>query len=148
MPPRGCSAWQSHYRTYFNTLPALSLFLSVSSEARFISAHPIADTYNPDDDKIYFFFREVSWEGNDKSIVSRVARVCKVRYYRRGGGVESGRYSEAWREDIDGWADGRTEWIEGSKPRLVAYTIHDLRHCFGNKRNGASMEDYDKVCAT
>uniref|UniRef100_A0A3Q3GEF4 Sema domain, immunoglobulin domain (Ig), short basic domain, secreted, (semaphorin) 3D n=1 Tax=Labrus bergylta TaxID=56723 RepID=A0A3Q3GEF4_9LABR len=37
----------------------------------------IADTYNPDDDKIYFFFREVSWEGNDKSIVSRVARVCK-----------------------------------------------------------------------
>lgn len=47
------------------------------NEAKFISAHPIADTYNPDDDKIYFFFREVSWEGNDKSIVSRVARVCK-----------------------------------------------------------------------
>uniref|UniRef100_A0A3Q2Q7K2 Sema domain, immunoglobulin domain (Ig), short basic domain, secreted, (semaphorin) 3D n=1 Tax=Fundulus heteroclitus TaxID=8078 RepID=A0A3Q2Q7K2_FUNHE len=47
------------------------------NEARFISAHPIADTYNPDDDKIYFFFREVSWEGNDKSILSRVARVCK-----------------------------------------------------------------------
>lgn len=55
----------------------------MSSDARFISAHPIADTYNPDDDKIYFFFREVSWEGNDKSIVSRVARVCKVRYYTR-----------------------------------------------------------------
>uniref|UniRef100_A0A3Q3G7H2 Sema domain, immunoglobulin domain (Ig), short basic domain, secreted, (semaphorin) 3D n=1 Tax=Labrus bergylta TaxID=56723 RepID=A0A3Q3G7H2_9LABR len=47
------------------------------NKARFIAAHPIADTYNPDDDKIYFFFREVSWEGNDKSIVSRVARVCK-----------------------------------------------------------------------
>uniref|UniRef100_A0A8C5EBX4 Sema domain-containing protein n=1 Tax=Gouania willdenowi TaxID=441366 RepID=A0A8C5EBX4_GOUWI len=47
------------------------------NEARFISAHPIADTYNPDDDKMYFFFREVSWEGNDKSILSRVARVCK-----------------------------------------------------------------------
>ncbi|KAM8862029.1 semaphorin-3D isoform 1-T2 [Synchiropus picturatus] len=47
------------------------------NEAKFISAHPIADTYNPDDDKIYFFFREVSWEGNDKSILSRVARVCK-----------------------------------------------------------------------
>lgn len=55
----------------------------MSSEARFIAAHPIADTYNPDDDKVYFFFREVSWEGNDKSILSRVARVCKVRYYRR-----------------------------------------------------------------
>lgn len=48
-------------------------------EARFIAAHPISDTFNPDDDKIYFFFREVSWEGNDKSIMSRVARVCKVR---------------------------------------------------------------------
>uniref|UniRef100_A0A3Q3GC77 Sema domain, immunoglobulin domain (Ig), short basic domain, secreted, (semaphorin) 3D n=1 Tax=Labrus bergylta TaxID=56723 RepID=A0A3Q3GC77_9LABR len=48
-----------------------------TNPARFIAAHPIADTYNPDDDKIYFFFREVSWEGNDKSIVSRVARVCK-----------------------------------------------------------------------
>uniref|UniRef100_A0AAX7UGZ2 Sema domain, immunoglobulin domain (Ig), short basic domain, secreted, (semaphorin) 3D n=1 Tax=Astatotilapia calliptera TaxID=8154 RepID=A0AAX7UGZ2_ASTCA len=47
------------------------------NEARFIAAHPIADTYNPDDDKVYFFFREVSWEGNDKSILSRVARVCK-----------------------------------------------------------------------
>lgn len=74
------------------TLSLLSLFLSVSSEARFISAHPIADTYNPDDDKIYFFFREVSWEGNDKSILSRVARVCKVRYYtrevRKVGGIE------------------------------------------------------------
>ncbi|MED6266927.1 Semaphorin-3D, partial [Characodon lateralis] len=53
------------------------------NEARFISAHPIADTYNPDDDKIYFFFREVSQEGNDKSILSRVARVCKVRYYSK-----------------------------------------------------------------
>nr|XP_015820115.2 semaphorin-3D isoform X1 [Nothobranchius furzeri] len=47
------------------------------NEAKFISAHPIADTYNPDDDKIYLFFHEASWEGNDKSILSRVARVCK-----------------------------------------------------------------------
>lgn len=54
-------------------------FSSSFTEAKFIAAHPIADTYNPDDDKIYFFFREVSWEGNDKSMLSRVARVCKVR---------------------------------------------------------------------
>uniref|UniRef100_A0A3B4BHI8 Sema domain, immunoglobulin domain (Ig), short basic domain, secreted, (semaphorin) 3D n=1 Tax=Periophthalmus magnuspinnatus TaxID=409849 RepID=A0A3B4BHI8_9GOBI len=47
------------------------------NEAKFISAHSISDTYNPDDDKIYFFFREASREGSDKSIVSRVARVCK-----------------------------------------------------------------------
>lgn len=65
----------------------------MSSEARFIAAHPIADTYNPDDDKVYFFFREVSWEGNDKNILSRVARVCKVRYYRR----EVWKVGDIWR---------------------------------------------------
>ncbi|TSK38443.1 Semaphorin-3D [Bagarius yarrelli] len=49
------------------------------NEAKFIAAHPIADTYNPDDDKIYFFFREASREGStmDKGVLSRVARVCK-----------------------------------------------------------------------
>ncbi|CDQ72216.1 unnamed protein product [Oncorhynchus mykiss] len=45
----------------------------------FISAHPVSDTYNPDDDKIYFFFRESSRDRSDKSVLSRVARVCKVR---------------------------------------------------------------------
>lgn len=57
------------------------LLSPVFTEAKFIAAHPIADTYNPDDDKIYFFFREASREGNtmDKGVLSRVARVCKVR---------------------------------------------------------------------
>uniref|UniRef100_A0A3Q3G6Z4 Sema domain, immunoglobulin domain (Ig), short basic domain, secreted, (semaphorin) 3D n=1 Tax=Labrus bergylta TaxID=56723 RepID=A0A3Q3G6Z4_9LABR len=59
------------------TLWWLAPLVRVELMLMFIAAHPIADTYNPDDDKIYFFFREVSWEGNDKSIVSRVARVCK-----------------------------------------------------------------------
>ncbi|XP_041110549.1 semaphorin-3D [Polyodon spathula] len=49
------------------------------NEGKFIAAHQIPDTYNPDDDKIYFFFRETSREGSvfDKTIFSRVARVCK-----------------------------------------------------------------------
>ncbi|KAJ8381899.1 hypothetical protein SKAU_G00026770 [Synaphobranchus kaupii] len=49
------------------------------NEAKFIATHPIADTYNPDDDKIYFFFREASRDGGsgDKSVLSRVARVCR-----------------------------------------------------------------------
>uniref|UniRef100_A0A2K6U9D8 Semaphorin 3D n=1 Tax=Saimiri boliviensis boliviensis TaxID=39432 RepID=A0A2K6U9D8_SAIBB len=47
--------------------------------AKFIGTFPIPDTYNPDDDKIYFFFRESSQEGStsDKTILSRVGRVCK-----------------------------------------------------------------------
>uniref|UniRef100_A0A8C2JIV9 Sema domain, immunoglobulin domain (Ig), short basic domain, secreted, (semaphorin) 3D n=1 Tax=Cyprinus carpio TaxID=7962 RepID=A0A8C2JIV9_CYPCA len=49
------------------------------NEGKFISAHPIADTYNPDDDKIYFFFREASRDGStkDKTVLSRVARICQ-----------------------------------------------------------------------
>ncbi|KAM5236434.1 semaphorin-3D [Ctenodactylus gundi] len=49
------------------------------SGAKFIGTFPIPDTYNPDDDKIYFFFRESSQDGStsDKTILSRVGRVCK-----------------------------------------------------------------------
>ncbi|XP_068024013.1 semaphorin-3D isoform X3 [Melanerpes formicivorus] len=47
--------------------------------AKFIGTFPIPDTYNPDDDKIYFFFREMSQDSgtSDKTILSRVGRVCK-----------------------------------------------------------------------
>ncbi|XP_019399197.1 PREDICTED: semaphorin-3D [Crocodylus porosus] len=47
--------------------------------AKFIGLFPIPDTYNPDDDKIYFFFREISQDSStsDKTILSRVGRVCK-----------------------------------------------------------------------
>ncbi|KAM4038450.1 semaphorin-3D [Anomaloglossus baeobatrachus] len=47
--------------------------------AKFFGAYSIPDTYNPDDDKIYFFFREASPEGSasEKTIFSRVGRVCK-----------------------------------------------------------------------
>ncbi|XP_051889556.1 semaphorin-3D [Pristis pectinata] len=49
------------------------------NEAKFIGAFPIPDTYNPDDDKIYFFFREATEDSrtSDRTIFSRVARVCK-----------------------------------------------------------------------
>ncbi|KAL0968320.1 hypothetical protein UPYG_G00265300 [Umbra pygmaea] len=69
------------------------------NEARFISAHPVSDTYNPDDDKIYFFFREASREGNDKSVLSRVARICK--------------------NDIGGLRSLTNKWTTFLKARLV-----------------------------
>eukprot|EP00062_Callorhinchus_milii_P006340 gi/632946864/ref/XP_007888769.1/ PREDICTED: semaphorin-3D-like [Callorhinchus milii] len=45
----------------------------------FVGAYTISDTYNPDDDKVYFFLKEIAMEtGNsNKAIYSRVARVCK-----------------------------------------------------------------------
>ncbi|XP_043944286.1 semaphorin-3D [Protopterus annectens] len=49
------------------------------NEAKFIRAYAIPDSYHPDDDKIYFFFRETSEDSSlsNKAIFSRVARVCK-----------------------------------------------------------------------
>ncbi|XP_028670818.2 semaphorin-3D isoform X1 [Erpetoichthys calabaricus] len=49
------------------------------NEAKFIEAYSIPDTYNPDDDKIYFFFREANKDDGttDKTVFSRVGRVCK-----------------------------------------------------------------------
>nr|XP_033815307.1 semaphorin-3D [Geotrypetes seraphini]XP_033815308.1 semaphorin-3D [Geotrypetes seraphini]XP_033815309.1 semaphorin-3D [Geotrypetes seraphini] len=47
--------------------------------AKFVGAYPVSDTYNPDDDKIYFFFREASQDSStsDRTVFSRVGRVCK-----------------------------------------------------------------------
>nr|Q9W6G6.1 RecName: Full=Semaphorin-3D; AltName: Full=Semaphorin-2; AltName: Full=Semaphorin-Z2; Short=Sema Z2; Flags: Precursor [Danio rerio]AAD21310.1 secreted class III semaphorin [Danio rerio] len=71
------------------------------NEGKFISAHPISDTYNPDDDKIYFFFREASRDGSttDKSVLSRVARIC--------------------RNDVGGLRSLTNKWTTFLKARLV-----------------------------
>ncbi|XP_051580550.1 semaphorin-3D isoform X2 [Myxocyprinus asiaticus] len=71
------------------------------NKAKFISAHPIADTYNPDDDKIYFFFHEASRDGSttDKSVLSRVARIC--------------------RNDVGGLRSLTNKWTTFLKARLV-----------------------------
>ncbi|XP_010780644.1 semaphorin-3D-like [Notothenia coriiceps] len=104
------------------------------NEAKFISAHPIADTYNPDDDKIYFFFREVSWEGNDKSILSRVARVCKVRYYTRGRRTVHRR---ARRQDIKHGDPASQCW--DTKDSLVGGRVEE-RVLYGVQSNSTFLE--------
>uniref|UniRef100_A0A673BF78 Sema domain, immunoglobulin domain (Ig), short basic domain, secreted, (semaphorin) 3D n=1 Tax=Sphaeramia orbicularis TaxID=375764 RepID=A0A673BF78_9TELE len=63
------------------------------NEARFISAQPIADTYNPDDDKIYFFFREV--------------------------GVLLQRYVVVFQNDVGGLRSLTNKWTTFLKARLV-----------------------------
>ncbi|XP_061473888.1 semaphorin-3D-like [Rhineura floridana] len=50
------------------------------NEPVFIGAYAISDTYNHDDDKVYFFFRETAVEAGQwerRRIHARVARVCK-----------------------------------------------------------------------
>ncbi|XP_076003409.1 semaphorin-3D [Genypterus blacodes] len=49
------------------------------NEPEFVSSFSIPDTRSPDDDKVYFFFKERAVEAGqwDKKVYSRVARVCK-----------------------------------------------------------------------
>ncbi|XP_068584202.1 semaphorin-3D-like, partial [Cebidichthys violaceus] len=49
------------------------------NEPDFVGSFSIPDTHSPDDDKLYFFFRERAAEAGhtDKRVYSRVARVCK-----------------------------------------------------------------------
>uniref|UniRef100_A0A8C9X8N0 Si:dkey-49n23.1 n=1 Tax=Sander lucioperca TaxID=283035 RepID=A0A8C9X8N0_SANLU len=49
------------------------------NEPEFVGSFSIPDTRSPDDDKVYFFFKEQAVEAGqwDKRVYSRVARVCK-----------------------------------------------------------------------
>lgn len=49
------------------------------NEPEFVGSFSIPDTHSPDDDKVYFFFRERAVEAGqwEKRTYSRVARVCK-----------------------------------------------------------------------
>lgn len=49
------------------------------NEPEFVDSFSIPDTHSPDDDKVYFFFKERAVEAGqwDKRVYSRVARVCK-----------------------------------------------------------------------
>lgn len=53
------------------------------SEPIFIDAHLIPDGSDPNDSKLYFFFRErlTDNSGNTKNIHTMVARVCPVRLF-------------------------------------------------------------------
>lgn len=51
------------------------------SDPRFISAHLIPESDNPEDDKVYFFFREnaIDGEHSGKATHARIGQICKVR---------------------------------------------------------------------
>lgn len=66
---------QSEKRPFINSsLPFLE------SEPTFVDAHLIPDGTDPNDAKLYFFFRErlTDNSGNTRNIHSMVARVCPV----------------------------------------------------------------------
>lgn len=55
----------------------------VFSDPRFISAHLIPESDNPEDDKIYFFFREnaIDGEHTGKATHARIGQICKVKWW-------------------------------------------------------------------
>ncbi|ELW48102.1 Semaphorin-3D [Tupaia chinensis] len=84
-------------------------FASVMTGAKFIGTFPIPDTYNPDDDKIYFFFRESSQEGStsDKTILSRVGRVFGKFHF------------STFQNDVGGQRSLINKWTTFLKARLI-----------------------------
>uniref|UniRef100_A0A8C3AMK7 Si:dkey-49n23.1 n=1 Tax=Cyclopterus lumpus TaxID=8103 RepID=A0A8C3AMK7_CYCLU len=54
-------------------------FTALLTEPAFVGSFSIPDTHSPDDDKVYFFFKERASEAGqwDERVYSRVARVCK-----------------------------------------------------------------------
>lgn len=58
-----------------------SLWYSFISEPIFVDAHVIPDGTDPNDAKIYFFFKErlTDNSGSTKQIHSMIARICPVR---------------------------------------------------------------------
>lgn len=51
------------------------------SEPQFLGVHLIPENDNPEDDKIYLFFRENAMEGEHagKATYARIGQLCKVR---------------------------------------------------------------------
>lgn len=64
------------YPTWINMYAIICL-----SDPRFISAHLIPESDNPEDDKVYFFFREnaIDGEHTGKATHARIGQICKVR---------------------------------------------------------------------
>lgn len=54
----------------------------LSSEPKFVAVFWVPESEDPDDDKIYFFFREtaVEWQqGLGKTSFARIGQLCRVR---------------------------------------------------------------------
>ncbi|XP_053724705.1 semaphorin-3D isoform X2 [Synchiropus splendidus] len=92
------------------------------NEPEFVGSFSVPDTLSPDDDKVYFFFREAAVEAGqwDKRVFSRVARVCKVDPYGRDGS-DSGvsLSSPVSQNDVGGKRSLINRWTTFLKARLV-----------------------------
>lgn len=59
-------------------------------EPKFVDVFWVPESENPDDDKIYFFFREMAVErqqGLGKASISRIGQICRVGAGSRSGAV-------------------------------------------------------------
>lgn len=71
--------------SYYYWLNCKLINMLFFSDPRFISAHLIPESDNPEDDKVYFFFREnaIDGEHSGKATHARIGQICKVRRHKR-----------------------------------------------------------------
>lgn len=90
----------------------------------------VPESENPDDDKIYFFFRETAVErqqGLGKTSFTRIGQICRVGAGSRGGAVVPGvrapplthRLPLARQNDVGGQRSLVNKWTTFLKARLV-----------------------------
>lgn len=60
---------------------------SCLTEPKFVGSFWVPESENPDDDKVFFFFRETAVEaqGLGKSTYSRIGQLCRVTVYSFSG---------------------------------------------------------------
>lgn len=65
----------------FCIIPMSPMMMLCVSEPKFIAAFGVPESENPDDDKVFFFFRETAVEaqGFGKVTYSRIGQLCRVR---------------------------------------------------------------------
>lgn len=68
---------------YIVMLIRSTISLCIFAEPRFLGVHLIPENENPEDDKIYLFFRENAMEGEHagKATYARIGQLCKVSIY-------------------------------------------------------------------
>lgn len=61
-------------------LTRLFVFISSPLDPRFVGVHLIPESDNPEDDKIFLFFKENAMDGEHtgKATIARIGQLCKV----------------------------------------------------------------------
>lgn len=77
-----CNLFRTTVTDYFCKIKTLHSSTFCLPEPKFVGSFWVPESENPDDDKVFFFFRETAVEaqGLGKSTYSRIGQLCRVRH--------------------------------------------------------------------